>query len=81
MSDSYEGATPFCDCHALGVTGIEDLVALLNAGVDQRTASLILWAPERVSSPLVVERAGAEAAAFVRRELHARLPWLREVAA
>lgn len=78
---SIANTSPMCSCHKAGVTGVDDLVALLNTGVDQQTASLILWAPERVSSPLVVERAGAEAAAFVRRELHARLPWLREVAA
>lgn len=44
MSDSYEKATPMCDCHVHGVTGIDALVELINRGMGQWQASLALWA-------------------------------------
>lgn len=78
MSDSYEKATIFCDCHVHGVTGVDELVDLMNRGYSQRDVSRALWSPESaVANEIVVEILGAQAAAFVRRELLARSPWLK----
>lgn len=66
-----------CNCaDAFGVTGLEDLDALVNTGTDQRTASLMLWAPERLPRVMQVEQARADAVAIVRRGMASVLAWL-----
>lgn len=70
------GTTPLCTCADHGVTGVDDLVDLINADVDQRTASLMLWAPEQLPLAQQLVLARQRATEIVREGLADVLAWL-----
>lgn len=39
--------SPYCRCGLYGVEDLDTLADLVDAGVDQWTASLVLWDPDR----------------------------------
>lgn len=75
---STSNVSPYCTCRAAAVTGVDELVNLINAGTDQHTASLMLWAPERLPLPLQLELARQRASEIVREGLADVLAWLDE---
>lgn len=78
---STSNRAPYCSCAGAGVTGVDELVDLINAGVDQHTASLMLWAPERLPLEQLLMWSREQAVAIVRAGLADVLAWLEAVPA
>lgn len=68
------------DVHLGGDAQVDQLRDLIAAGWEQSDACRLLWGREAATFPATLAAAGAGARGFVRTQLYARLPWLRETA-